>query len=103
MGAESAIGVSTGEAAQAAVNAATAAQQYESIDLDFRAVIAATSDAVVEPAVASGVSQFCDDHVYDLIRLRAHMSNLGDSAAQGGRAAAETDRGNAERFSPWAV
>jgi len=97
------IGVSTGEAAQAAVNAATAAQQYEVIDLDFRAVIAGTSDAVVEPAVVTGVSVFCDQYVYDLIRLRAHMQDIGNGAARGGQAAAETDRGNAERFAPWAV
>lgn len=97
------IGVATGEAAQAAADAGTAAEQYEVIDLDFRAVIAAASDAVGEPAVVTGLSAFCDQHVYDLVRLRAHMSNLSDSAGQGGQAAAETDRGNTERFAPWAV
>lgn len=103
MGDEDGIGVSTGEAATAAVNAATAAEQYETIDLDFRAVIAATSDAVVEPAVKSGVSAFCDQHVYDLVRLRAHLSDLANSAREGGQAATDTDRGNAERFQPGAV
>jgi len=103
MGDEGAIGVSTGEAAQAAGNAATAAEQYEVIDLDFRAVIAGISDAVVEPPVVSGVSVFCDQHVYDLVRLRAHMRDVSNGAAQGAQAAAETDRGNAERFEPWAV
>jgi len=103
MGDESPIGVSTGEAAKAAVNAASAAQQYESIDLDFRAVIAATSEAVVEPAMVAGVSEFCDEHVYDLVRLRAHMSSIGTSAEEAGQAAAQTDRGNAERFHPWAI
>ncbi|MDQ4039440.1 MAG: hypothetical protein M3313_14075 [Actinomycetota bacterium] len=103
MGDQDRIGVSTGEAATAAVNAATAAQQYEDIDRDFRAVIAATSDAVAEAPVVSGVSAFCDQHVYDLVRLRAHMSDLANSAQQGGQAATETDRGNAERFHTWAV
>lgn len=103
MGVNDQIGVSTGEAAQAAVNAATAAEQYEVIDRDFRAVIAGVSDAVVEPAVTAGVSTFCQAHVYDLVRLRAHLQEIGESAGEGGRAAAETDRGNAERFAPWAV
>lgn len=103
MGDEGEIGVSTGEAGTAAVNAATAAEQYEVIDLDFRAVIAATSNAVVEPAVVTGVSAFCDQHVYDLVRLRALMRDLSNSAGQGAAAATETDRGNAERFVPWAV
>ncbi len=97
------IGVSTGEAAQAAVDAASAAEQYEVIDLDFRAVIAGVSDAVVEPPVVTGVSMFCEDRVYDLVRLWAHMRNVGESAGAGGQAAAETDRGNAERFHPWPV
>lgn len=103
MGDETQIGVSTGEAAQAAVNAATAAEQYEIIDLDFRAVVAGVSDAVVEPPLVAGVSMFCDQHVHDLVRLRAHMQDIGDSAGRGGQAAADTDRGNAERFAPWAV
>lgn len=97
------IGVSTGEAEQAAANAATVAEQYEVIDLDFRAVIAGTADAVVESPVVSGVSAFCEQHVYDLVRLRAHMRGVSNSSAQGGRGAAETDRGNATRFQPWAV
>ncbi len=97
------IGVSTGEAAQAAVDAASAAEQYGAVDLDFRAVIAGVSDAVVEPPVVTGVSMFCEEHVYDLVRLRAHMQDVGSSAAAGGLAAAETDRGNAERFHPWPV
>lgn len=44
----------------------------------------------------------CDQHVNDLVRLRAHMHSIAESADQGGRAAVETDRGNAERFAPWA-
>ncbi len=103
MGDQAQIGVSTGEAAQSAVNAATAAEQYETIDHDFRSVITGLSEAVVEPPVLAGVSMFCEQHVYDLIRLRAHMQDLGESAGRGGQAAAETDRGNAERFGPWAV
>lgn len=103
MGDQEQIGVSTGEAAHAAVNAATAAEQYEAIDLDFRSVITGVSDAVVEPPVVAGVSMFCEQHVYDLIRLRSHMQDIGESAARGGQAAGETDRGNAERFGPWAV
>lgn len=103
MGDGTQIGVSTGEAAHAAVNAATAAGQYETIDLDFRSVITGVADAVVEPPVLAGVSIFCEQHVHDLIRLRAHMQDLGESAGRGGQAAAETDRGNAERFGPWAV
>lgn len=103
MGDRTQIGVSTGEAAQAAANAATAAEQYETIDLDFRSVITGVSDAVVELPVVAGVSLFCDQHVYDLIRLRAHMNDLGESAGRGGQAAAQTDRGNADRFGPWAV
>jgi len=103
MGNEDQIGVSTGEATQAAGNAATAAEQYERIDLDFRATIMGVSDAVVEPPVVTGASLFCEEHVYDLVRLRAHMQALGENAVAGGRAAGETDRGNAERFGPWAV
>jgi len=103
MGDEDQIGLSTGEAAQAAGNAATASEQYERIDLDFRAAITGVSDAVVEPPVVTGVSMFCEQRVYDLVRLRAHMQDLGASAGAGGQAAAETDRGNAERFAPWAV
>lgn len=103
MGDQHQIGVSTGEAARAAGNAATAAAQYESIDLDFRSVITGVSDAVAEPPVVAGVSMFCEDHVYELVRLRAHMQEVGRSAAAGGRTASETDRGNAERFLPWAV
>ncbi|MBA3369597.1 MAG: hypothetical protein H0T99_13185 [Geodermatophilaceae bacterium] len=103
MGDRDAIGVSTGEAAQAAVNAASAAQQYEVIDLEFRSVIAGVSAAVVEPPVVTGVSMFCEQHVYDLVRLRAHMQDVGTGAAAGGQAAGETDRGNAERFHPWPV
>ncbi len=103
MGDQDQIGVSTGEAAQAAVNAATAAEQYETIDLDFRSAITGVSDAVVEPPVMAGVSMFCEQHVYDLVRLRAHMQDVGTGAAAGGQAAGETDRGNAERFHPWPV
>lgn len=103
MGDEDEIGVSTSEAAQAAIDAATAAEQYEVIDLDFRAVVAGVSDAVVEAPVVSGVSKFSEQHVYDLVRLRAHMQDVGDSAGQGGQAAADTDRGNAERLAPWAI
>lgn len=103
MGDQGQIGVSTGEAANAAVNAATAAEQYEAIDLDFRSVIAGVSEAVAEPPVVAGVSLFCDQHVYDLVRLRAHMQELGRSATAGGQAASETDRGNAARFEPWAI
>lgn len=50
-----------------------------------------------------GVSMFCVQHVYDLVRLGAHMQDVGEGDVEGGRAAAETDRGNAERFGPWAV
>ncbi len=103
MGDRDEIGVSTGEAAQAAVNAATAAEQYEVIDLDFRSVITGVSDAVVEPPVVTGVLMFCAEHVYDLVRLRVHMQDIGASTAAGGQAAARTDRGNAERFQPWPV
>lgn len=103
MGDESLIGVSTGAAAQAAVNAASVAEHYESIDLDFRAVITATSEAVVEAEVVAGVSEFCDEHVHDLVRLRAHMSSIGTSAEAAGQAATQTDRGNVERFFPRAI
>ncbi len=103
MGDRDEIGVSTGEAARAAVNAATAAEQYEVIDLDFRSVITGVSDAVVEPPVVTGVSMFCETHGYDLVRLRAHMQDVGASAAAGGQAGGRTDRGNAERFQPWPV
>jgi len=85
MGDRDEIGVSTGEAARAAVNAATAAEQYEVIDLDFRSVITGVSDAVVEPPVVTGVSMFCETHGYDLVRLRAHMQTSVRAPQQEGR------------------
>ncbi len=97
------IGVSTGEAAHAAVTAATAAEQYAVIDLDFRAVIAGVADAVVEPPVAGGVSMFCERHVYDLVRLRAHMQDIAVSTDEAGGPATRTDRHNAERFASRAL
>ncbi|MDQ3733490.1 MAG: hypothetical protein M3400_05730 [Actinomycetota bacterium] len=103
MGDRDEIGVSTGEASQTAVTAAALADQYNVIDLDFRAAIAGVIDAVVEPAVAAGVSEFCQAHVYDLVRLREHMRGIGQATDEAGRAAAEADRGNAERLAPRAV
>lgn len=102
MGCPDGIGVSTGVAADAAVTAATAAEQYEVIDLDFRAVSAGVADVVVEAPVIDGISAFCERHVPDLARLRAHMQSVAESTDLAGRAATETDRGNAERFEPWA-
>ncbi len=103
MGERTEVGVSTGEASRAAVSAVTIADQYEVIDLSFRAVIADVADAVVEPVVAEGVSAFCDTHVDELVRLRAHMLGISQGADEASRAAAETDRGNAERFADRAV
>lgn len=103
MGDRDQIGVSTGEASHAAVSATSIADQYAVIDLEFRAVIDEVRDAVVEPIVAEGVSAFCEAHLADLIRLRAHMQGLSETADEAVRAAAATDRGNAERFADRAV
>jgi len=96
------VGVSTNEAAQAAVSAATVAEQYEVIDFEFRSVIADVSGVVVEPPVVDGVLMFGEEHLINLVALRSHMQGVSDGAAAGGQAAAETDRGNSERFEPYA-
>lgn len=103
MGDRDEIGVSTGEAREAAASAATLADLYEVIDLDFRAVITGVTDAVVEPAVQHGVATFCETHVDDLVRLRAHIREIGQGADAAAHVAAQTDRGNAERFAQRAV
>lgn len=103
MGDRDEIGVSTGEAREAGASAATLADLYEVVDLDFRAVIGAVTDAVVEPAVQQGVAMFCEAYVDDLVRLRAHLRAVGQGADDAAHVAAETDRANAERFARRAV
>lgn len=97
------IGVSTGAAERAAATAGDAADLYDQIDVDFRAVIHTVGEAVVEAPVTAGTSMFGEQRSYDLVRLREHMCGVSGAAGQAGQAASATDRGNAERYAPHAA